>query len=567
MKLIFFVWIFFFICVYAQETAISYPDIFLPIQSKKCMVSSQESRATEAGLQVLREGGNAVDAAVTVGFVLAVTLPRAGNIGGGGFMVIYLAKNKEVTTIDYREKAPKTATRDMFLDKNGNADSEKSCHSYWAVGVPGTVAGFAYALEKYGTISLQQALKPAIALASEGIVMDADLSNTLRITKPRFQNCDASMKVFFKPNGDNYEAGDIWKQPDLAWSLQEIATNGQKSFYQGEIAKKIVSDMQKHGGLITREDLLAYQPVIRKPVQGTYRGYEIYSMPPPSSGGVHIVQMLNILEKFPLGEWGHNSAKTIHVLTEAMRLAYADRSHYLGDPDFAKIPVSGLVSKAYADELRNKINMYQATPSAKVKPGNAIFYESNDTTHYSVIDQYGNAVSNTYTINLNYGSKIVAEGTGILLNNEMDDFVAKPDSPNSFGLLGSQANEIQPEKRMLSSMTPTIVLKEGKVFLVTGSPGGSTIITCTLQIISNVIDHRMNIASATNAPRIHHQWYPDELRLEAGISQDTIDLLRKWGHKVLIKDSIGSTQSIMQTSQGLTGASDPRRPGALTAGH
>lgn len=415
------------------QTTISYPDIFVPVQSKRGMVSSQESRATEAGLQVLREGGNAVDAAVTIGFALAVTLPRAGNIGGGGFMVAYLAKNKEFTAIDYREKAPKAATRDMFLDKHGNADPEKSCHSYWAIGVPGTVAGLVYALEKYGTISLKRALQPAIALASEGIVMDADLSNSLRITKPRFASCRASMKVFFKENGEDYEAGEIWKQPDLAWTLQKIAMQGKEAFYQGEIAQKLIADIQKHGGLITAEDLQSYQPAIRKPVQGTYRGYNIYSMPPPSSGGVHIIQMLNILEKFPLGEWGHNSAKTIHVLAESMRLAYADRSYYLGDPDFIKVPVSGLTSKEYADKLRSKIQMNQANLSSQIKEGNAIFYETNDTTHYSVVDQYGNAVSNTYTLNHNYGCKIVAEGTGILLNNEMDDFVAKPGTPNSFG--------------------------------------------------------------------------------------------------------------------------------------
>ncbi|NUM33562.1 MAG: gamma-glutamyltransferase [Candidatus Brocadiae bacterium] len=549
------------------QTTISYPDIFVPVQSKRGMVSSQESRATEAGLQVLREGGNAVDAAVTIGFALAVTLPRAGNIGGGGFMVAYLAKNKEFTAIDYREKAPKAATRDMFLDKHGNADPEKSCHSYWAIGVPGTVAGLVYALEKYGTISLKRALQPAIALASEGIVMDADLSNSLRITKPRFASCRASMKVFFKENGEDYEAGEIWKQPDLAWTLQKIAMQGKEAFYQGEIAQKLIADIQKHGGLITAEDLQSYQPAIRKPVQGTYRGYNIYSMPPPSSGGVHIIQMLNILEKFPLGEWGHNSAKTIHVLAESMRLAYADRSYYLGDPDFIKVPVSGLTSKEYADKLRSKIQMNQANLSSQIKEGNAIFYETNDTTHYSVVDQYGNAVSNTYTLNHNYGCKIVAEGTGILLNNEMDDFVAKPGTPNSFGLIGGEANAIHPEKRMLSSMTPTIVTKDGKIFLVTGSPGGSTIITCTLQIILNVIDHRMNIASATNASRIHHQWFPDELRLEVGISPDTISLLREWGHTVSTKDSMGSTQSIMLTPQGLSGASDPRRPGAMTAGH
>ena len=355
-------------------------------------------------------------------------------------------------------------------------------------------------------------------------------------------------------------------QSDLAWSLKEIAQHGKKAFYQGRIASKITADMQLHAGIISMEDLAMYQPAIRRPLEGNYRGYKIYSMPPPSSGGVHLIQMLNILEGFPLQEWGHNTAQTIHVLAESMRRAYADRSKYLGDPDFIKVPVNGLISKKYAAELREKIQLDKCTPSQKVLPGNPWPYESNDTTHYSVVDRYGNAVSNTYTLNFSFGSRITIAGTGILLNNEMDDFSAKPGAPNAYGLIGGTANAVAPQKRMLSSMTPSIIMKDKEVYLVTGSPGGSRIITTTLQVILNVIDHGMNIAAASNAVRIHHQWLPDELRIEKGLNLDTQRLLTKMGHKVIIKNVMGSTQSIMRTKQGLWGASDPRRLGATTLG-
>lgn len=554
---------------HAQDSAIYSPkDIFHPVTSKNGMVASQERYATKAGLEVLKEGGNAVDAAVTVGFALAVTLPQAGNIGGGGFMLVHLAKDNQTVAIDYREKAAKAATRDMFLNANGEADPIKSRYSYLAVGVPGTVAGLTMALEKYGTISLERALKPAIELAEKGFPVDEELHTSLIAVKERMQASPTSMAIFYKPGGVPYEVGDILVQKDLAKSLRLIAKEGIKAFYQGAIAQAIVADMQANGGLITKEDLAAYQPLGRKPIQGTYRGYEIYSMPPPSSGGVHLVQMLNLLEGFPIAELGHNTAQTIHLMAESMKLAYADRSKFLGDPDFASIPVAGLISKSYANELRRKINPNRATPSQQIAPGNPKqFSESNDTTHYSVIDKSGNIVSNTYTLNLPYGTSLTAAGTGILLNNEMDDFSAKPGAPNAFGLVGGELNSIEPEKRMLSSMTPTIVMKDGKPYLVTGSPGGSRIITTVLQVVLNVIDHKMNIAAATNAIRVHHQWLPDELMIEQGLNRDTIRLLTEKGQKVSIIDAMGSTQSIMRVGSFLQGASDPRRAGSLTLGY
>ncbi|HAA26822.1 MAG TPA: gamma-glutamyltransferase [Cyanobacteria bacterium UBA8553] len=554
---------------HAQDSAIYSPkDIFHPVTSKNGMVSSQEHYATKAGLDVLKEGGNAVDAAVTVGFTLAVTLPEAGNLGGGGFMLMHLTKNHQTLAIDYREKAPKAATRDMFLNANGEADPNKSRYSYLAVGVPGTVAGLAMALEKYGTISLERALKPAIELAEKGFPVDEDLHTSLIAVQKQMQASPASMAIFYKPGGVPYQVGDILVQKDLAKSLRLIAKEGTKAFYQGAIAKSIVADMQANGGLITKEDLAAYQPVTRKPIRGTYRGYEIYSMPPPSSGGVHLVQILNLLEGFPIQELGHNTAQTIHLMAESMKLAYADRSKFLGDPDFVTVPVSGLTSKNYANELRRKINPNRATPSQQIAPGNPKqFSESNNTTHYSVIDKYGNIVSNTYTLNFPYGTSLTAAGTGILLNNEMDDFSAKPGVPNAFGLIGGELNAIEPEKRMLSSMTPTIVMKDSKPYLVTGSPGGSKIITTVLQVVLNVIDHKMNIAAATNAIRVHHQWLPDELQIEQGLNGDTVRLLTEKGHKISTTSAMGSTQSIMRVGSFLQGASDPRRSGALTLGY
>ena len=552
----------------AQDAPLYNPEsIFHPVIAKNGMVSSQEALATQAGLQVLKEGGNAVDAAVTMGFTLAVTLPEAGNLGGGGFMLIHLAKTQETLAIDYREKAPLAATRDMFLDKNGNVDLQKVRFSHLSVGVPGTVAGLTMVLKKYGTIPLSRALKPGIELAEKGFPVTEQLRNSLIFSRLWMQASPASKRIFYKAGGVPYEVGDILVQKDLARSLKLIAKEGNRAFYQGEIADKIVAQMKANGGLITKEDLAKYQPVNRPPIRGNYRGYEINSMPPPSSGGVHLVQMLNILEKFPIGSLGQNRAQTIHLLAETMKLAYFDRFKFMGDPDFVKVPISHLISKSYADSLSKKINQDRATPSQQIPSADNQLKESTQTTHYSIIDKDGNAVANTYTLNFSYGSGITVAGTGILLNNEMDDFTAKPGVQNAFGLVGGELNTIAPEKRMLSSMTPTIVLRDGQPFLVTGSPGGSRIITTVLQVIMNVIDHQMNIAEATNAVRIHHQWIPNELQVERGLNGDTIQLLTEKGHKVVVGNTIGSSQSVMGIKGVFYGASDPRRTGSLTLGY
>jgi len=551
----------------AQEQAIfSRKDIFHPVFAANGMVATQEAQATRIGVKVLEDGGNAVDAAVAVGFALAVTLPRAGNLGGGGFMLVHEADSGQTHALDYRERAPAASTRNMFLDQKEEVDKNKSRFSRHAAGVPGTVAGLVLALERFGTFSLERVIAPAIRLAQEGIEVSSDLAQSLEASKERLTGNKAAARIFFRPDGTPYRAGDRLVQSDLAWSLKQLAAEGASAFYQGAIAERVVEDMEKNNGPITAADLSGYRPVLRAPVAGSYRGYEIRSMPPPSSGGIHLVQILNILEGFPIAFLGQNSADTIHLMAEAMKLAYADRSLHLGDPDYWKVPVEGLTSKRYAADLRRGIRLDRARPSNTIRAGNPLPYESNETTHFSVMDRAGNAVSNTYTINFSYGSGIVAEGTGILLNNEMDDFSAKTGVPNVYGLIGGEANAIEAGKRPLSSMTPTIVLKDGRPFLATGSPGGSRIITTTLQVILNVIDHDMNIAAATAAPRVHHQWLPDELRVEAGLSVDTLDLLMARGHKIVEKNAMGSTQSVMRVDGGVFGAADPRRPGALAAG-
>jgi len=555
----------------AAQTApiISGTDRFHPVVAQNGMVASQEALATRVGVSILEKGGNAVDAAIATGFALAVTLPRAGNLGGGGFMMIHMAEKGTTEALDYREKAPAGAHRDMFLDEEGNADSTKSRFSGLAIGVPGTVAGFAEAFERHGSgnVTWAELVAPAIVLAEEGIVVTPDLSASLISRITRLSQDPATAEIFYKNGTIPYFPGDLLKQTDLAQTLRTIAETGATGFYTGDIAGKIAAKVQAAGGSMTVDDLASYRAVWREPVRGTYRGYEIASMPPPSSGGTHIVQMLNMLESFDLQETGFNSAATLHVMAEAMRRAYADRSEYLGDPDFVEVPVKGLTDKDYAQTLLETISLEAATPSTEIGPNNPLPFESNETTHYSVVDKDGNAVSNTYTLNFSYGVGMVADGTGILLNNELDDFSAKPGVPNAYGLIGGDANAVEPEKRPLSSMTPTLVLQEGEVMLATGSPGGSRIITTTLQIILNVIDHGMNIAEATAAPRVHHQWYPDELRIEEGLSPDTIRLLEGLGHTVALKNAMGSTQSILKVGEQLTGSSDPRRDGALTAGY
>jgi len=537
-----------------------------PVQGRQGMVVTSHFLATESALEVLKKGGNAIDAAVTAAFSLAVTQPRSGNIGGGGFMLISSEQDGDVVAIDYREKAPSRAKVDMFLDKDGNADSDRSRYSHLAAGVPGTVAGLVLALEKYGTISLADAMAPAIKLAEEGFVVTQRFSDGLKEQAKMLKKWSSSARIFYKPNGGYYEPGDLFVQKDLAATLRRIAENGGKEFYQGRTAELLVAEMARHGGLITMEDLRNYSPTIRKPVHGTYRGYDIYSMSPPSSGGVHVIQILNILEGYPVMEYGHNSALTIHLMAEAMKHAYADRSLYLGDEEFVRVPMQGLLSKEYAAKIRESIDIDKATPSSSIAPGKPQSYESNETTHFSIVDKFGNAVSNTYTINFSYGSGIVVDGAGFLLNNEMDDFSAKPGVPNAYGLIGGEANKIEPNKRMLSSMSPAIVKHLGKNFLVTGSPGGSRIITTTLQVIMNVIDFGLNIQSAVTAPRIHHQWLPDELRIEEGLSPDTIKILQQMGHHVTEKAAMGAIQSIMIEDGIMYGAADPRRSTALAAG-
>ncbi len=552
----------------AWAQAILEGERFHPATGTHGMVATSHTLATEVALKVLQNGGNAVDAAVTAGFALAVTQPRSGNIGGGGFMLIAKGDGSEPEAIDYREKAPAAASETMFQDEAGEVVPERSRFSHKAAGVPGTVAGLALALERHGTISLKQALAPAIKLARDGFVVPRRFTEGLEQARDRLERWPATRATFYKEDGSAWQPGEVFRQPELADTLQRIADQGVKGFYEGKTADLIVREMEANDGLITKADLKAYQAVIRKPVHGNYRGYDIYSMSPPSSGGTHIIQILNILEGYPIGEYGHNSARTIHLMAEAMKRAYADRSHYLGDTDFVDVPLQGLTSKDYAKELRTGIHTDKATPASDIGPGQPAPYESPQTTHFSVVDQWGNAVSNTYTINFSYGSGITVTGAGFLLNNEMDDFSAKPGVPNAYGLIGGAANKVEPGKRMLSSMSPTIVRKNGKNFLVTGSPGGSRIITTTLQVIMNVIDHGMNIQTAVSAPRIHHQWLPDEIRIEQGISPDTIERLQSMGHKVVINSAMGAIQSIMIGDDGtLYGGADPRRSTSSAMGY
>ncbi|WP_299361409.1 gamma-glutamyltransferase [uncultured Paracoccus sp.] len=553
----------------AQDAAIySGMDLFHPVWAKNGLVSAQERVAAEIGRDIMAQGGNAVDAGVAVAFALAVTLPRAGNLGGGGFMLVHDAETGETHAIDYREMAPRGASRDMFLDAQGEADSDRSRYTGAASGVPGTVAGMKLVLDSYGSMDWADVIAPAIRLAEQGITVTPDLADSLAGLRDRLTRYPSAAAIFYKPDGSLYAPGDTLVQADLARTLKKIADEGPAGFYTGEVAQAIASSVQAAGGQITVEDMAAYRAVEREPVRGSYRGHEVVSMPPPSSGGVHLVQMLNVLEAYPIGALGQNSSETIHLMAETMKRAYADRSEFLGDPDFVDVPLDALMSKAYAADIRDAISASFATPSEQIRPADLAAYESDQTTHFSIIDKAGNAVSNTYTINFSYGSGLVADGTGVLMNNEMDDFSAKPGVPNAYGLIGGEANAVEPGKRPLSSMTPTIVLKDGKPVLVTGSPGGSRIITTVLQVVMNMIDHGMNVAEASSAPRVHHQWQPDELRTEEGINLDTIRALRAKGHAVTVEEAMGSTQSVMMDPESgfLLGASDPRRPDAATVG-
>lgn len=545
---------------------IEYQAINHPVIDNQGMVVSQRKIASEVGAQILKEGGNAVDAAVATGLALAVVLPRAGNLGGGGFMIIHLKEEDRNIAIDYREKAPSGAFRDLFLDENGNYDKKKAQFSLLSAGVPGSVAGFHHALMNYGTLSWEEVLKPAIRLAEEGFEIPHDLANTLasKRYRARLSSNEAAAKVFYKEDKSLYKAGEILVQNDLANTLRQLSEYGPDAFYKGEIAKLIVKEMERNGGLITLEDLSNYQIAERKPLNGQYKDYKIVSMPPSSSGGTHLIQMLNMLEEFPIKEMGFGSAESIHILAEVMKRAYADRSKYLGDTDFYKVP-SSLTSKDYAKSLNAFISKDKITPSDEISAGNPFPYESPDTTHFSVMDSFGNAVSNTYTLNFSYGSGMMIPGTGMLINNEMDDFSSKPGTPNGYGLLGSEANAIEGNKRPLSSMTPTIIFKNDEPYMVFGSPGGSRIITTVLQVALNVMDHDMNIAQAVHSPRIHHQWLPEILMIESGFGPDTERLLTEKGYKLYPSSTMGSVQAIMKEGDYFYGSADPRRPSAGVA--
>ncbi len=541
-----------------------------PVVAQHGMVVSQEAAASRVGLDILKRGGNAVDAAVAVGFALAVTLPRAGNLGGGGFMLIHRADLNQTIAIDYREAAPAATTKDVFLDANGKADPFKSRYSGLAIGVPGTVAGLELAWRKYGSgkFSLAELIAPAIALARQGLTVDDDVADSLPLAAKALARHPSSARIYLRPDGSVPKTGDHIALDDLAATLGTIAAHGAAGFYTGPTAQKIVDSVNAAGGRMTIDDLANYRAVERQPVTGTYRGYTVVSMPPPSSGGAHIIQILNILEGFPLAAQGLNSAVSLHEMAEAEKLAYADRAAYLGDPDYVKIPLAGLTSKTYAEHLRALIAPDRARPASDIRPGEPQRYESDQTTHFSIVDADGDAVANTYTLNLPYGSGLVADGTGVLLNDELDDFAAKPGAANVYGLLGGDANAPGPMKRPLSSMSPTLVFKDGKLLMATGSPGGSTIISTVLQIILNVIDHGLNVAEAENAPRAHDQLWPDELRIERGMSPDTIRLLEAMGHKVVLRDAMGSANTILRAPDGeLEGASDLRQRGTLAVGY
>jgi gamma-glutamyltranspeptidase/glutathione hydrolase len=541
-------------------------DTARPVAAIHGMVVAQERLAAEIGRDVLARGGNAVDAAVATGFAMAVTYPRAGNIGGGGFMLIHLANGADVA-IDYRETAPAAATRDMFLGDDGKPDPKKSRDQALGVGVPGTVAGLALALERYGSgrFSLAELLAPAIALARDGFTIEDDIADTLPQWQRRLLQWPASRRIFARDDGTLLRRGDRLIQSDLAATLQAIATKGPRGFYDGEVAGKLVAATRAAGGLLTRDDLASYRAEIRTPVRGTYRGLDIVSMPLPSSGGTVLIETLNILEGFDLRAMGAGSAEALHVLIEAMKRAYADRARYLGDPAFVQAPVERLIAKDYAARQRATIDLARATPwnaEALTPPR-----EGENTTHFSVADTFGNAVSNTYTLNFSYGLGLVADGTGVLLNNELDDFTAAPGAANAYGLVGFDANLPGPGKRPLSSMSPTIVLKDGRPLVVTGSPGGSRIISTVLQVLVNTLDFDMNIAAAVAAPRLHHQWLPDEVRVERGFPEATLEALRARGHRIAVPLGQTSANSILITPQGLLGAADPRTRGATAAGH
>ena len=544
-----------------------------PVRAKNGMVASTNEVASRVGVEIMKRGGNAVDAAIAVAFALAVTHPAAGNLGGGGFMMIRL-KDGRTTAIDYREMAPSLAHRDVYLDKKGELIKGEggSLVGFSAAGVPGTVRGMELALKKYGSgkLTWAQLIEPARRLAANGFAVTYSLARSLRSSKDYLSTYPETKRIYLK-GGALYNEGEIFRQPELAATFARLQRFGPNEFYEGETARLIAADIQRHHGLMVLEDLRGYVAKERTPVRGNYRGYEIISMPPPSSGGAVLIEMLNILEGFDMGKLEASSSDRYHLMAEAMRRAFADRAEYMGDTDFVKVPIAGLIDKSYATKLRSTIKTDRASTSAEVRAGRPAGYESEDTTHFTVVDSDGNAVANTYTLNDSYGSSATVKGTGILLNNEMDDFAAKPGTPNMYGLIQGERNAVAGRKRPLSAMTPTIVLrKDGSLWFTIGSPGGPTIINTVLCVITNVIDYEMNIQQAVDAPRIHHQWLPDELTGEPyGLSGDTQRALTARGHTLAKQRYLGDAEGIMiEQKTGIRlGATDPRRSDGLAIGY
>ena len=540
---------------------LEYPSIHSPTVGTRGMVVSQNAIASEVGAKILREGGNAVDAAIAVGFALSVTLPRAGNIGGDGYMSVYDAASGEVRVIDFRSVAPRAATPAMFVDNRGKERAVAS-YGYVAPAVPGTVAGFDYAHRKWGKLSWDKIVAPAIALAADGVRLSADEAFVFSWGKDRLSKSAAGKAAFYKPDGSLYQKDEVMKRPDLAWTLGEIAQHGADGFYKGEVARRIAADMKAHGGLITLDDLAAYRPQERAPLVGSYRGYTIYTAPPSSAGGATLLNILNQLEHFDVKAMGANSAASLHVMAEAMKLGYVDRYRALGDPAFVTAPVGGFISKAYAAERAKLIDPARAKPIDAMPFGDPLRYESPSTTHFSVADKDGNVVSTTFTLGSDFGSGVMIAGTGILLNNEMNNFSHEQAWEAQRTGTPPPLNAMAPGKRMLSTQMPTIVMKDGKPWIVTGTPGGSTIITSVVQVLVNVIDHGMNIAEATHQPRIY-QGASDTLRVEPNFNPDTVAALKAMGHPITSDETMGSEQSIMIEKGLFLGAADPRRPGAL----
>ena len=536
-----------------------------PVRARHGMVVAMESLAVDVGVSVLQKGGNAVDAAVAVGFAMAVTHPFAGNIGGGGYMLIRMADGR-TTFIDFRERAPEASTRNMYLDPQGNLTRD-SIEGWRSSGVPGSVRGFELANTKYGTRKWADNLAPAVELATKGYPVSYPLSEGLKGSRDLGR--DPESKRIFQRDGRFFDVGETLVQPELGRTLQRISANGPNEFYEGETAKRFAEEMAKHGGIITLADLKNYKAIERTPLQGAYKGYTVITAPPSSSGGIALLEMLGILEGTEYEKAGAGSASAIHYEAEAMRRAYADRNEYIGDPDFVKNPIAGLLDKTYLAKLRATIDPERATPSDQVKPGQPAGTEKTETTHYSVVDAQGNAVAVTYTLNGGYGNGITVPGLGFLLNNEMDDFASKPGTPNMFGLVQGEKNAIAPGKRPLSSMTPTMLVKDGKLFMTVGAPGGSRISTAVLQVILNVVDFGMNIQDAIDAPRVHHQWLPDRLSIERAISPDTVALLKARGYDVDYSPGVvlAQTAAIMSDGGWLQGGSDGRSAAGKAAGY